>query len=567
MTNSDTSSIETSPPTTARRVIAASTAGTVFEWYDFYLYGALAAVVGQKFFTAVSPAAALIFGLVAFSIGFVVRPIGALLFGRFGDRAGRKRTFLATILIMGLATVAVGLLPTYESIGIFAPITLISLRVLQGLAIGGEYGGAAVYIAEHSPRGKRGGYTSWLQTAATLGLLLSIAVITLCRLSMSDEAFDAWGWRIPFVGSAVLLAISVWIRLRLHESPTFLKMKAAGATAKAPIKETFTKWANLRLVLLALFGLVGGQAVVWIVAQIYPLLFLTNTLQVDPTDANIMTGVALALGVPFFIGFGYLSDRTGRKPLIVIGCLLGALTYFPTFSAITHFANPALEQARTSVPVVVVANPNECSLQFDPMGRSEFTSSCDVAKIALAERGIPYANETAAEGTSAIIRVGDREIASYSAGSSGDDALVTVFKNQLEPALLDAGYPLGADGAEINHVMVVLLLLYLIMLAAMVFGPMAAALTELFPARIRYTAMSFPYHIGNGWIGGLMPASIVAIQSVSGDIYTGLWYPVIVAGVTAVVCLVFIPEPSKLPTANDMSADVDTETLCQDSDR
>ena len=538
-------------PKARRRVIAASTAGTIFEWYDFYLYGALAAVIGERFFSSVSPTSSYIFGLLAFSTGYIFRPLGALVFGRLGDKVGRKYTFLATILMMGIATFAVGLLPTFDAIGILAPIVLISLRIIQGLAVGGEYGGAAIYIAEHAPPGRRGAQTSWLQTAATVGLLLSIAVITCCRLLLSEEQFEAWGWRVPFLVSAVLLGISVWIRLRLKESPVFAKMKAAGAISKTPVKDTFLKWPNLRLVLLALFGLVGGQAVVWIVAQIYPLLFLTNTLNVDATDANLMTGIALALGIPMFILCGHLSDRTGRKPLIVAGCLLGALAYFPAFAMITHYANPSLEAARAAVPVVVAADPNECSVQFNPTGTSEFTSTCDVAKLALVTRGIPYTNEAASAGAAATITVGDEVIESYSGDAPEADANAAEFDNTLDNALAESGYPLDADNSEVNHVMVVVILLYLIMLAAMVFGPMAAALTELFPAQIRYTALSFPYHVGNGWIGGLMPAAIVAIQSASGDIYTGLWYPVIVAGVTAVVCLLFIPEPSKLHRAPD----------------
>jgi MFS family permease len=565
--SNNNSPMEDMDPRARRRVIAASTAGTIFEWYDFYLYGALAAVIGERFFASVSPTSSYIFGLLAFSTGYIFRPLGALVFGRLGDKVGRKYTFLTTILMMGIATFAVGLLPTFDAIGILAPIVLISLRIMQGLAVGGEYGGAAIYIAEHAPPGRRGAQTSWLQTAATVGLLLSIAVITCCRLLLTEEQFEAWGWRVPFLVSAVLLGISVWIRLRLKESPVFAQMKAAGAISRTPIKDTFLKWPNLRLVLLALFGLVGGQAVVWIVAQIYPLLFLTNTLNVDATDANLMTGIALGLGIPMFIVFGHLSDRTGRKPLIVAGCLLGALTYFPAFALITHYANPSLEAARAAVPVVVVADPNECSIQFNPTGTSKFTSTCDVAKLALVARGIPYTNEAASPGAAATITVGDEVITSYSGEAPDAEATATEFDAKLDRALAESGYPLDADNSEVNHVMVVVILLYLIMLAAMVFGPMAAALTELFPAQIRYTALSFPYHVGNGWIGGLMPAAIVAIQSASGDIYTGLWYPVIVAGSTALVCLFFIREPSKQAGAPEIAPQPDDAPAASTGDR
>ena len=534
-------------PAKARHVVIASTLGTVFEWYDFYLYGALAAIIGKNFFASATPLEAYIFGLLAFGTGFVVRPFGALVFGRLGDMIGRKYTFLATILIMGLATFAVGLLPTYSSIGSLAPAILIGLRMLQGLAIGGEYGGAAVYIAEHAPPGQRGGYTSWLQTAFIVGLCLALGVILGCRLAMSPEAFETWGWRVPFLLSMVLLAISVWIRMKLHESPVFAEMKSAGALSRAPIRESFGNWRNLKLVLIVLFGLQAGQAVVTNAGPIYSSLFLVNTLRVDPVTATTLSTIGLLLGAPFYVIFGYLSDRIGRKPIVLASLVLGAVSLFPVYHGLTHFANPALEAAQARSPVVVAADPARCSFQFNPVGTSKFTSSCDVAKSALVRRGIPYSNEAAAPGTTAVVRIGTLSLPAYDGAAADAKERAAAFDQALGKALEDAGYRASADPAQINHLMIVLIIVYLQLLTGMAFGPMAAMLVEMFPARIRYTSMSLPYHIGNGWIGGLLPATVVAIQAATGSIFDGLWYPVLIAGAGFVLCWLFVPETRDRP--------------------
>jgi MFS family permease len=524
-----------------RRVLLASSMGTMFEWYDFYLYGSLAAVISKQFFSGVNPTAAFIFALLAFAAGFAVRPFGALVFGRIGDLVGRKYTFLITIVIMGLSTSVVGFLPTYARMGILAPVMLILLRLLQGLALGGEYGGAATYVAEHAPHGKRGAYTSWIQTTATLGLLLSLLVILFCRSSLGSERFDAWGWRIPFIVSLALLAISVWIRLSLSESPVFREMKERGALSKAPLTESFARWENLRYVLLALFGLTAGQAVVWYTGQFYALFFLTQTLKVDAQTANILVATALVLGTPFFVVFGSLSDRIGRKPIIMLGCLLAALTYFPIFHQITHYANPALESAQRSAPVVVAADPAACTVQFNPVGTSKFTSPCDLAKTALVKRGVPYANETGA-GRAAEVRVGTTVIPSYDAASPDAKERGAAFDAQLTAALAAAGYPTAAQPASVNKAMVVALLWVLMLLVTMVYGPIAAMLVEMFPSRIRYTSMSLPYHIGNGWFGGFLPTTAFAIVAATGNIYAGLWYPVIVASASVVVGTLLVRE-------------------------
>jgi MFS family permease len=531
------------PPTAdTRRVILASSLGTVFEWYDFYLYGSLAAIISRQFFSGVNPTAGFIFALLAFAAGFAVRPFGALVFGRLGDLVGRKHTFLVTIVIMGVSTFIVGILPGYASIGMAAPIILILLRLLQGLALGGEYGGAATYVAEHAPQGKRGAYTSWIQTTATMGLFLSLLVIMTCRIALGNEAFEAWGWRIPFLLSIVLLGISVWIRLALDESPVFKTMKAEGTRSKAPLKESFAEWGNVKIVLLALFGLTAGQAVVWYTGQFYTLFFLTQTLKVDAQTANILVATSLLLGTPFFVLFGILSDRLGRKPIILLGCALAALTYFPLFRALTHYANPALESAQAIAPVVVAADPADCSVQFNPVGTSTFTSTCDVAKAALVARGVPYTNEVLPSGTPAVVRVGSTEIPSFDAAGTGAAVDRARFQAALGAALETAAYPERADPAGINKPMVVFVLWILVIYVTLVYGPIAAMLVEMFPSKIRYTSMSLPYHIGNGWFGGFLPTTTFAIVAAKGDIYAGLWYPVVIATMTLVIGALFLKE-------------------------
>ncbi len=521
-----------------RMIVGAASAGTVFEWYDFYLYGSLTAFISLHFFSGVNETTGFILALMAFAAGFAVRPFGALVFGRLGDLWGRKNTFLVTMLLMGLSTFAVGLLPDYSQIGVAAPIILVFLRLLQGLALGGEYGGAATYVAEHAPDGKRGLYTSWIQTTATLGLFLSLVVIILVRTQVGEEAFKAWGWRIPFLVSAVLLVLSMWIRLKLNESPVFQKMVDEGTTSKKPLAEAFADRANLKLVVLALVGLTAGQAVVWYTGQFYSLFFLEKTLKVDGLTTNALVATALLIGTPFFIVFGWLSDKIGRKPIILAGCLLAVLTYFPIFKALTVAANPALAAASASAPVTVIADPAECAFQFDPIGRSAFASSCDIAKSALASAGVSYRNEAAPAGTLARVRIGHAEIAGIDGRALSRKDLAdarTAWSKTLGAALSEAGYPAKADPARINKPLVVGLLTLLVLYVTMVYGPIAAALVEMFPARIRYTSMSLPYHIGNGWFGGFLPATAFAMVAASGDIYRGLWYPIVVAGVTLIV--------------------------------
>ena len=530
-------------PAVIRRVIFASSLGTVFEWYDFYLYGSLAAVISKQFFSGVNPTAAFIFALLAFAAGFAVRPFGAIVFGRIGDIVGRKYTFLVTILIMGLSTFAVGVLPTYAQIGVAAPVILILARLLQGLALGGEYGGAATYVAEHAPHGRRGAFTSWIQTTATLGLFLSLLVIMGCRVALGAENFDAWGWRIPFLLSLVLLGISVWIRLKLNESPLFQAMKEEGKGSKTPLRDSFARWPNLKVVLLALFGVAMGQAVVWYTGQFYALFFLQQILKIDGQTSNILIALALVLGTPFFLVFGAWSDHVGRKPIILAGCALAALTYFPLFRAITHYGNPALAAAQASSPATVTADPNECRVQFNPVGTAQFTSSCDVAKSALVKAGVPYANVDAPRGTIAQIRIGNAApVLSYDAKAADAKARGVVFDSSLAAELKAAGYPAKADPARINKPMLVLLLWILVIYVTMVYGPIAAMLVEMFPTRIRYTSMSLPYHIANGWFGGFLPPIAFAIVAATGDIYSGLWYPVVVAALTVVIGGVFVRE-------------------------
>jgi predicted MFS family arabinose efflux permease len=525
-----------------KRVIFASSLGTVFEWYDFYLYGSLSAIIAKQFFSGVNPTAGFIFALMAFAAGFAVRPFGALVFGRLGDMIGRKYTFLVTILIMGLSTFIVGILPNYATIGMAAPVILIALRLLQGLALGGEYGGAATYVAEHAPQGRRGAFTSWIQTTATMGLFMSLLIIMGCRLLMSAEAFDSWGWRIPFLVSICLLAVSVWIRLKLNESPTFKKMKDEGKHSKAPLTEAFGQWKNLKIVLIALFGLVAGQAVVWYTGQFYALFFLTQTLKVDGQTANLMIAASLLIATPGFVIFGMLSDRIGRKPIIMVGLALAVLTYFPLFKALTQYANPALFEAVETSPVVVTADPAECAFQFNPVGTSKFTTSCDIAKSALVRRGIPYSNVAAPMGTVTQIKVGETVVSSYNATATTDAAVGTAFNTELGAALNAAGYPAKADPARINTPVVIGILTILVIYVTMVYGPIAAMLVEMFPTRIRYTSMSLPYHIGNGWFGGFLPTTSFAIVAATGDIYSGLWYPIIIAAATFVIGMLLVRE-------------------------
>ncbi|MFN7444563.1 MAG: MFS transporter [Curvibacter sp.] len=542
---------EASRPMSAeeKKVIFASSLGTVFEWYDFYLYGSLAAIIAKQFFSGLDPNAAFLFALLAFAAGFIVRPFGAIFFGRLGDMIGRKYTFLVTILLMGLSTFVVGLLPSYASIGIAAPVILIALRLLQGLALGGEYGGAATYAAEHAPHGKRGAYTAWIQTTATLGLFLSLMVILGTRTALGEEKFADWGWRVPFIVSILLLGISVWIRLSMNESPAFQKMKAEGKTSKAPLTESFGQWKNLKIVLLALFGLVAGQAVVWYSGQFYALFFLTSVLKVDGATANILVAVALLIGTPFFVVFGTLSDKIGRKPIILAGLALAVVTYFPLFQALTNAANPDLAAAQQKAKVEVIVAPGNCSFQGNPVAREiDFYKSCDIAERFLAQQSVSFQNKPVAGTTNAIVRVGEKEITAPVGRVEGGkfDAetvkAIAAFRKEVAEALKEAGYPAKADPAKLDKVAIVAILTILVIYVTMVYGPIAAMLVEMFPTRIRYTSMSLPYHIGNGWFGGLMPTIAFAMVAQNGDMYYGLWYPITIAAITFVIGLLFIKE-------------------------
>jgi MFS family permease len=535
-------------------VIGASSLGTVFEWYDFYLYGLLATYISSQFFSGVNETTGFIFALAAFAAGFAVRPFGALVFGRIGDLVGRKNTFLVTMGIMGLSTFCVGLLPSYSSIGVAAPILLVALRLLQGLALGGEYGGAATYVAEHAPDNKRGLYTSWIQTTATLGLFAALLIVIGMRTAIGEEAFGDWGWRAPFLISIVLLAVSMWIRLQLSESPVFQKMKDEGTTSKAPLTEAFAEWGNLKIVLVALLGAVAGQAVVWYTGQFYALFFLEKMLKVDGATTNVLMAIALVLATPGFVFFGWLSDRIGRKPIILTGCAIAALAYFPLFSALTRAANPELAQAQITAPVTVVAHQDECSFQFDPVGKNKFDAkSCDIVKTFLAKSGVSYHNGEAPAGTIAQISIGSTSITAPDPTKVTGDArkvAITAFQDEAKAALKAAGYPEKANGAKMNKPMVVAILFALVILVTAVYGPIAALLVELFPSRIRYTSMSLPYHIGNGWFGGFLPTLAFAMVAATGDIYYGLWYPIIVAALTVVVGLFLLPETFKRKIEN-----------------
>ncbi|PTT92578.1 MFS transporter [Pelomonas sp. HMWF004] len=533
-----------------KKVIFASSLGTVFEWYDFYLYGALAPIIAKQFFSGLDPQAAFIASLMAFAAGFIVRPFGALVFGRLGDMIGRKYTFLVTILIMGLSTFIVGILPTYATIGVAAPVILIILRLLQGLALGGEYGGAATYVAEHAPHGKRGAYTSWIQTTATLGLFLSLMVILGTRTALGEKDFGDWGWRVPFLVSILLLGISVWIRLSMNESPAFQKMKAEGKTSKAPLSESFGQWKNLKIVLLALFGLVAGQGVVWYTGQFYALFFLTSVLKVDASSANIWIAISLILGTPFFVIFGTLSDKIGRKPIIMAGLLLAALTYFPLFKALTEAANPDLAKAQETSKVTLTTNMASCSFQGSPWARPvDFTSACDIAKRALAQSSASSETVEAAPGAPTVLRVGDKEIVVPTATRLTEHKFdevstkaIAAFTKELAEAMKAAGYPAKADLSKANVPLVIGLLFILVLYVTMVYGPIAAMLVEMFPTRIRYTSMSLPYHIGNGWFGGMLPSITFAMVAQNGNIYHGLWYPIIIAVATFVIGVLFVRE-------------------------
>ena len=527
-----------------RKVIVASSLGTVFEWYDFYLYGSLAAVIGANFFSQFPETTRNIFALLAFAAGFLVRPFGALVFGRLGDMVGRKYTFLVTILIMGASTFVVGILPTSDSIGLAAPIILIILRLLQGLALGGEYGGAATYVAEHAPHGRRGFYTSFIQITATAGLFMSLLVILFTQQIVGADNFRAWGWRIPFLLSIFLLGISVWIRLQMEESPAFQKMKAEGTHSKAPISEAFFQWKNAKIALFALLGLVAGQAVVWYTGQFYALFFLGQVLKVDPFTTNMLIAWSLVLGSGGFVFFGWLSDKVGRKPIILGGCLIAALTYFPLFKLLSAEANPDLARAHATIQVQVVADPASCSFQFNPTGTARFTQPCDVAKAALARASVNYSVQQAPAGTVAGIRIQNNEIIRADSPT---------FARDLAAALTAAGYPAASNPSVVKmsnpfdifaeqQLVLIGILTLLVIYVTMVYGPIAAALVELFPTRIRYTSMSLPYHIGNGWFGGLLPATSFAMIAQTGDVYFGLWYPIVIALMTVVIGIFFVPE-------------------------
>ncbi|WP_066723198.1 MFS transporter [Sphingomonas pituitosa] len=530
-------------------VITASSLGTVFEWYDFYLYGLLTTIIASQFLTGLNQTTSFIMALLVFAAGFIVRPFGALVFGRIGDMVGRRYTFILTLLVMGLSTFLVGCLPTYQTAGVTAPILLVVLRMFQGLALGGEYGGAATYVAEHAPEGKRGFYTSWIQITATAGLAMALLIVITVRspiTGLGEEAFKAWGWRIPYLLSGLFLVVGLWLRLKLHESPVFQKMKDEGTASKAPLTEAFGQWANLKIVLIAFFGAIAGQAVIWYTGQLYALFFLEKMLKVDGLTANMLAITALMLATPFFLFFGWLSDKIGRKPIILTGCALAAVTMFPVFHALTGAANPALARALASAPVTVTADPAECSSQFDPVGQNKFdTTSCDIVKNALAKAAVNYENVAAAPGTIAAVTIGGTGFTAPDPRQVTGEArkqAVKAFAGQLTGELAKVGYPAKADPTAINKPMVVALLFYLVLLVTMVYGPIAAMLVELFPSRIRYTSMSLPYHIGNGWLGGLLPAIGFAMVAANGNIYFGLWYPVVVAAATVVLGLLLLPE-------------------------
>ena len=540
-----TDATETRADPGLRTVVAASATGTAFEWYDFFVFGALATVIARHFFADAGETVAYILALLTFGLGFVVRPLGALVFGWFGDRTGRKTTFLVTITLMGVATVAIGLLPDYDQIGIAAPILLLVMRMLQGFALGGEYGGAVVYVAEHAPAKKRGLMTGWIQTTAALGLIGALSVILITRAVVGAEAFDDWGWRIPFLLSALLLGVSLWIRLKLNESPAYRRMEAEGGERRAPFKEAFGTWRNGRFVLIALFGIMIAQGAVWYCGYFYARFFMERVLRVDTNTIDLVMLAVTAVSAFLYVFFGWISDRIGRKPVMLFGMILALIAIFPGFQALTRAANPALAEAQASSPIVVMADPATCALQFDPIGKTAFASSCDIAKSVLSNAGISYSNVAAVPGSVAAVRIGSVEIASVEGGGMDPAALKAAragVETRLKAALVEAGYPARADPERINLPMVFGILMIFMVAATALYGPQAAALVELFPTRVRYTAMSLPYHVGTGWVGGMLPAASFALVAWSGNIYFGLWYTLAFTAVAVVVALIWLPE-------------------------
>ncbi len=540
-----TDTVETKADPSLRTVVVASAAGTAFEWYDFFVFGSLATVIARHFFADAGETVAYILALLTFGLGFIVRPLGALVFGWFGDRTGRKTTFLVTITLMGVATVAIGLLPDYGQIGLAAPILLLIMRVLQGFALGGEYGGAAIYVAEHSPPKKRGLLTGWIQTTAAFGLIGALSVILITRQIVGVEAFDEWGWRIPFLLSALLLVVSLWIRLKLNESPAYQRMEAEGGERRAPYKEAFFQWGNGRFVLIALFGIMIAQGAVWYCGYFYTRFFMERVLKIEVNTVDQLVLMVTVASAALYVFFGWLSDRVGRKPVMLFGMVLALVAFFPGFHALTKAANPALAEAQVSAPVTVVADPATCALQFDPIGKAAFSSSCDIAKSVLSNAGVSYGNAEAAPGSVAMVRVGGIEVGSVEGAGMDAAALKaarTGVETRIKAALAGAGYPAKADPDRINMPLVFAILMVFMVAATALYGPQAAALVELFPTRVRYTAMSLPYNIGTGWVGGLLPAASFALVAWSGNIYFGLWYSVGFTALAAVVALIWLPE-------------------------